>query len=202
MLGERPELAVGERHPPLADRQLWQPAGVEAGRPEGGAGLLGRGRVGLGQVAGRVQVDVDRLPGDEQLHDLRRALEDTCHAEVAEDLLSGHWTLAAGLQGSGCLIAAAASDLDHLVGDPPGHLGAPELGQRGLQPDVVALLVGQLAGELDHRLHPEGDPGDLSDLLGDGVVLPDRAAPLDPLVGPLADDLETVLGSREADGRQ
>jgi hypothetical protein len=41
---------------------------------------------------------VDRLAGDEQVHDLRRALEDPVDAHVAQELLGRDRLLAAGLE--------------------------------------------------------------------------------------------------------
>ena len=70
------------------------------------------------------QVGVDGLAGDEQVHDLGRALEDAVDPQVAQHLLGGHGALAAGGQRLGGLVAAAAADLDQLVGDPPGHLAS------------------------------------------------------------------------------
>jgi hypothetical protein len=42
---------------------------------------------------------VDRFPGDQQVHDLRRSLEDPVDAQVAQQLLHGHGTLAPGSEG-------------------------------------------------------------------------------------------------------
>ncbi len=82
--------------------------------------------------------------------------------------------------------AAPAADLDELVEDLPAQLGAVELGDRGLDADVVALLVGQARGDVEHRLQAEGGGGDERVLLRHGVVLAHRTAPLDALGRPLA----------------
>ena len=54
------------------------------------------GRVGRGEVAGRGQVRVDRLPRDQQVHDLGRALEDPVDPQIAQDLLRRYGALTAG----------------------------------------------------------------------------------------------------------
>src|SRR5438105_2209049 len=82
--------------------------------------------------------------------------------------------------GSG-LVAATAPDLDHLVGHEPGHLRAPEFCDGRLDANVVPLLVGQRARQLDDRLHRIGGGGDESQLLRNGVMLADRPPPLHPL---------------------
>jgi hypothetical protein len=51
--------------------------------------LSGRRRARVQDVAGHREVLVDRLAGDEQVHDLRRALEDPVDAHVAQELLGG-----------------------------------------------------------------------------------------------------------------
>ena len=94
------------------------------------------------------------------------------------------------------LVAAAAADLDHRVDGLPAELGGVELGDRGLDAEVVALVVGQAAGDVDHRLEAERGAGDERELLRDRVVLADRLAPLLALVGPLARDLQRVLRRR------
>ena len=81
---------------------------------------------------------VDGLPGDEQPHDLAGALEDPVDAEVAQHLLGRYRSFPPVGQGLGGLVAAAAADLDQLVGDQPGHLAGVQLGQGGLDPDVLA----------------------------------------------------------------
>ena len=95
---------------------------------------------------------VDGLAGDQQMHDLRGALEDPVDAQVAQELLGGDGALAAGGEGVGGLEAAAAADLDQFVGHQPAHLGAVQLGEGGLDADVVAVLVGHLGGRGRRRL--------------------------------------------------
>src|SRR4051812_34544400 len=186
----------------LADRQLGQPLRVELRRLHGDAGLLLEVAVALEDVAGHLEVLIHRLAGDQQVHDLRRALEDAVDAHVAHDLLHGDGLLAARLQRLGGLVAAPAADLHQLVGDLPAQLGGVELGDRRLDADVVALLVGQAAGDVEHGLQAEGAGGEERDLLGDRVVLADRAAPLHALVAPLARDLRRPLADADADRRQ
>ncbi|CAM4153165.1 hypothetical protein NOGI109294_26155 [Nocardiopsis gilva] len=200
--GERPELGVGGRVLSLADDQRGEPGGVEAA----GAGE----RLGLGSVVGvRVddvprhgQVGVDRLAGDEQVHDLRGPFEDPVDPQVAEDLLGGDAAFAARGQRIGGLEAAPAPDLHQFVGDLVGHLRGPQLGDGGFQPDVVALVVGELRGQVDHGLHGIRRGRDEGDLLGDLLVLADRPPPLDALARPLAGDLGGPLARRDAHRRQ
>ena len=154
------------------------------------------------QLAGDLEVLVDGLARDQQVHDLGRALEDAVDAHVAHHLLDRDRLLAARLQRLGGLVAAAAAHLHQLVGDLPAQLRGVELGQRGLDADVVALVVGQPAGDVEHRLEAERGRGDEGDLLRDGVVLADRLAPLDALLRPLAGDLGRALGDADADRRQ
>ena len=127
------------------------------------------------------------------MHDLRRALEDAVDAHVAQDLLDRHAAQAAGLQGRGGLVAAAAADLHELVDHAPAHLGAVELGDGGLDAYVVALLVRQPAGHVEHGLEAVSGRGDERDALRRLVVLADRLAPLDALAGELAGDLRRPL---------
>src|SRR5206468_1283348 len=75
----RRELAeVVERAGPLAlaDGELRQPLRVEAAGLQRRARLLRQLDVALEDVARDLEVLVDRLARDEQVHDLRRALED------------------------------------------------------------------------------------------------------------------------------
>ena len=135
------------------------------------------------------------------MHDLRRALEDPVDAHVPQDLLDRHAAQAAGLQGRRGLVAAATADLHELVDHAVAHLGAIELGDGGLDAYVVALLVRQPAGHVQHGLEPVGGRGDERDALGGLVVLADRLAPLDALAGELAGDLRRPLAHPSTDGR-
>lgn len=120
------------------------------------------------------EVGVDGLARDQQVHDLGGALEDAVDAQVAEHLLGGDGAFAAGAQRVGGLEAAAAADLDQFVGHEPGHLGAVELGEGGLDADVVAVLVSHLRGEVDDGLEGEGGRRDERDLGAHGLVQGDR----------------------------
>jgi hypothetical protein len=130
-------------------------------------------------------VRVHRLARDEQPHDLRRSLEDPVDAHVPQHLLGRHAPLAPRGQGRGGLVTAAAADLHQLIGDLAAHFRAVQLGQRRLDPDVVPLVVGELAGQLDHRLKRVRGRGDERDLPGHRLVLADRPPPLHPLARPL-----------------
>ncbi|CAM3627728.1 hypothetical protein NORO109296_00565 [Nocardiopsis rhodophaea] len=144
MSGERPELGEGGRVVSLADDQRGEPGGVEAAGAGEGLGLGRVVRVGVDDVPGHGQVGVDRLAGDEQVHDLRGALEDPVDAQVAEHLLGGDAAFAARGQRIRGLEAAPAPDLHEFVGDLVGHLRGPELGDGGFEADVVPLVVGEL----------------------------------------------------------
>ena len=65
-----------------------------------------------------------------------------------------------------------------------------------------AFVVGQTAGDVEHRLQAERTRRDERELLGDRVVLADRPAPLDAFVRPLARDLCRPLRHSDADRRQ
>src|SRR6266699_6495983 len=70
-------------------------------------------------VAGDLEMLVHGFARDEQVHDLRRTLEDQVDPEVAHDALDGDWRLAPRAQRIGRLVAAAAADLDRVVDDAP-----------------------------------------------------------------------------------
>src|SRR6202042_2762134 len=162
---------------------------------------LGR-QLGLHEVPGHLQVLVHRLSRDDQVHDLRRAFEDAVDAHVAHGLLDRYAAQPARLQGPNGLIAATAAHLHELVDDAPAHLRAVELRDDGLYPDVVALLVREATGHVEHGLQTERGRGDERDVLRHLVVLADRLAPLDALAGELAGDLRRPLANPGADGRQ
>ena len=93
--GDRPELAVGAALLPFAGHEGGEPLGVEARRLDGVLGLVGQRGVGIEHAARRLQVLVDGLARDQQVHDLGRALEDPVDAHVAQHLLRGDGLLAA-----------------------------------------------------------------------------------------------------------
>ncbi|MCC6498243.1 MAG: glutamate decarboxylase [Propionibacteriaceae bacterium] len=150
VFGQRAELTVRAGHE--AGAQGGQPAGVEPGRLGDCIGLGALGGVRVDDVAGYAEVGVDGLPRDQQVHDLGRALEDAVDAKVAQDLLHLGRALTPGLQRVGGLVAASAADLGQLVGYLPRHLGGVQLDQRGLDTDVVGLVVGEHAAQVEHRL--------------------------------------------------
>ena len=152
------------------------------------------------QVSGCREVRVDGLSRDQQVHDLGRALEDPVDPEVAEHLLGGDRAFAAGRERRCGLESPAAADLHELVADAPGHLRGPHLGERGLDANVLAVLVGEHAREVDDRLERERRRGDERDLVCDRGVLADGPAPLHTCPRPLARDLQAPLGCTGADG--
>ena len=91
--GQAAELGIGRRQLAPSGHQRREPAGIEAGRPCGGLGLVGHVDVRIDDVAGRLQVCVDGLAGDEQVHDLGRPFEDPVDPRVAKDLLCRHGPL-------------------------------------------------------------------------------------------------------------
>ena len=200
--GQLPELREGARSLAGAHRQLREPCGVEGAGFRRRPRLVGRADVPEHQVARHLQVLVDGLPGDQQVHDLRRPLEDAVDAHVAQHLLGRYRLLPPPGERLRGLVSAAAADLDHLVGGGPAELRPVELRERGLDADVVALVVGQAAGHVEHRLEAERRARQPGEFLRDRVVLADGLAPLRALGRPLARDLERVLGRRNADRRQ
>jgi len=129
---------------------------------------------------------IERLARHDQVHDLRRALEDAPDAHVADRHFDAGWPLAALVQRSCALIPAAAAHLQVVVEDSIERLGTEILGRRRLQPDVDVLAVGQRAGQVHHALHREQVRGITRDHPGDGLVLADRLAPLLPRGDPPA----------------
>ena len=88
VLGERAELAVPAGQLAAADGQGRQPAGVEAAGPQRRPWPCGRAPASGSMMSPATdEVRVDRLAGDEQVHDLGRALEDAVDPQVAQDLL-------------------------------------------------------------------------------------------------------------------
>ena len=196
--GEPAELRVARRPAP-ADEELGIPPGVVDARAESRLDLLPHGRLGVDEIPGDAQVGVHRLAGDEQPHDLAGALEDQVDAEVAHHPLDRLRSLTAASEAVRGLVAAAALDLERVVHDPPAGLGVPHLCHRGLEPDVGVAAVGEERGEIGHRFHREDLAGHASQLLGDGIVLPDRRAPLHPLRGPEPGKLKARLDPATAD---
>jgi len=165
---------------------------------EGQTGLL-QTALTLEKLAGDLEVLVDGLARDQQAHDLARSLKDAVDPHVTQDLLRRDRLLTPGEQRLRRLVTAAAPNLHQVVDHPPPELGGVELGDRRLDPDVVLLVVGEPAGDVDYRLEPERTGGDERELLSDGVVLADRLAPLDPFARPLAGDPGRPLGRANAD---
>ena len=160
-------------------------------RPSGAcASFFPSRHLGVDERAGDLEVLVDRLARHEEVHDLRGALEDEVDAQVAHRALDADRRLAARRERALLLVAAAAADLHRLVDEPPGLDGVPLLRRRRLEPDVVALLVGERLGEVGDRLHREDGRGHLGELVRDRLVLADLLAPLDARGGPLAAELE------------
>src|SRR5262249_33706169 len=110
--------------------------------------------------------------------------------------------LAARLEGALGLVAASTPDLERRVDDLPAADGVPFLRRGGLEPDVVAAAIRHRARELRDRIHGEGRRGHVGDAMRDGLVLPDRDAPLLALVRPAAADLQTLFRHPGARGRQ
>ncbi|GAA3295333.1 hypothetical protein GCM10020295_22250 [Streptomyces cinereospinus] len=193
-----PELAVGGRELPRSGHQLGQPLGVEGAGLRARPGLVLEGLVRVDQVTGDREVGVDRLAGDQQVHDLGGALEDAVDAQVPQHLLGGHRPLPARPQRLGGLEAAAAADLHQFVGHQAGHLRAVQLGEGGLDADVVAVLVGHLGRQVHHGLQREGGGRDEGDLGADRLVQGDRFAPLLAGGRPLPGDLQAPLAGAYA----
>lgn len=183
-------LRIGIGQQAGAHSQRWQPLGVEAGGAECSFRLCGQVGVLVGQVAGCLQVGIDGLAGNEQVHDLGGALEDAVDAQIPHQLFNGDRPLPAGmLRGSG-LVAAAPADLEEFVGDPAGDFRAEELGQGGLDAHVLHTGVGQGCGEFEDCLHGEGVCRNVGNLFANRLVFPHRLAPLDAGVGPFPGDLQ------------
>ncbi len=105
------ELVVRRGPLPFTESQLRQPLCIEPARAHRGGSLLPQPGVGLGEIAGRGQVGIDRLPGDEQPHDLARPFEDPVDPQIAQLLLDRYRALPARGQGLGGLIPPPTADL-------------------------------------------------------------------------------------------
>jgi len=196
-----PNSAVAARRLTLPDGEPRQPLAVE------GSGL-GR-RLGLGPG---VDVGVDdgagprrgagrRPPGDQELHDLRRALEDPADAEVSEDLLGRDRLLAPGLEGRRRLESPASPDLDHLVSDLPGHLRAVQLGQGGLDADGRAARRRPAGWTAPRRLpRRRSRPAMKAIFSATASCLPIGMPHCTRSLAPLPHDLEGQLRGRSARG--
>ncbi len=137
--GERAELAVRAGSAPC--RASGRVATWRRTRRHAREGLepwRRRRRPGRCRSPATSQVLVDRLAGDEQVHDLGRALEDPVDPQSRSSCSTGHRPLAAGRQRRRRLVAAAAADLQQFVGDPPGPSRWSTAWRRRLDPDVVA----------------------------------------------------------------
>src|SRR5690606_34199560 len=81
----------------------------------------------INQVAGDLEVSINRLARDEQPHDLAGALEDPVDSIVAVHPLDRLGTLPAAAQRVRGLVATTATDLERVIDDPVRLLGVPEL---------------------------------------------------------------------------
>ncbi len=198
---EPAELVVGGRVHALSGQQPWQPACVETAGSGGRFDLRVQIRLDRGQIAGGGEVRVDRLAGNEQMHDLCGAFENPVDAHVPQLLLCRNSTLAAGRQRCRCFVSAAAADLHQLVRDPVGHFAGPKLGQCGFDPDVFHTAVGQPGRQFEDRFQGKRRRSNKRDLLPDRLMFAHRASPLDPGIGPLAGDLQRPFSGGRAHGR-
>ena len=175
-----------------ANQQAEVPARVERRRPSAASRASCRpGPSGSMSAPATWRCLSTRLARHEEVHDLRRALEDQVDAEVAHRALDAHRRLTARRERRLRLVAAAAADLHGVVDDPPGADGVPLLRRRGLEPDVVAAAVGERAGEVRDRLHREGASTAMSAILwAIASCLPIAWPHCTRACGPLAADLE------------
>jgi hypothetical protein len=95
----------------LADRQLREPFRVEPTGLDRRVRLRLEVAVALEEVTGYLEVLVDGLARDQQLHDLARSLEDAVDPHVTQHLLGGNRLLAPGEQRVGGLVDAAAANI-------------------------------------------------------------------------------------------
>ena len=91
---------IGIGQQPRAHGQRGQPLGVEAGGAQGSLRLGLQVGVLAGQVPGGLQVRIDGLAGNDQVHDFGGALEDPVDPQVALQLLHRDRAFAAGPLGS------------------------------------------------------------------------------------------------------
>ncbi len=86
-MARSPNSAYVLRHPAPSDDQAGEPRGVEAARAGRRPRPALRTGLGVDDVARHGQVRVHRLARDQQVHDLRGALEDPVDPQVAQHLL-------------------------------------------------------------------------------------------------------------------
>ncbi len=195
--GERAELRVGRRALAAADGERRQPAGVERRRPS-----PRRAPCAARSTSGSMM-----SPATDRCASTASRAISRCMISVEPSKIrlirrsrricsTGDRALAAGGQRVGRLVAATAADLHQLVGDLPGHLARVQLDQRRLDADVVALVVGEHAAQVEHGLHAVRGRGDEGELRRHRLVLADRPSPLDALGRPLAGDVERTTWRR------
>ena len=124
--------------------------GIEGGRAMRGLGLGGQVGVRIDEATATDRW-VSTAAGDEQAHDLGRALEDPADPQVAQDRSAG---TPSPLASDAATVSGPrfALDLHQLVGDQPRHLGRAELGEGRLDADIVAVFIRHLSGQLDDGL--------------------------------------------------
>ena len=93
------------------------------------------------QIARQLQVEIDRLAGEEEAHDFARALENEVDAEVTHHPLHRDRLLATRGERGGRLVTSSAADLHCLVYDPPAGLRVVHFRHRGFQADIVSSPV-------------------------------------------------------------
>jgi hypothetical protein len=121
-------------------------------------------------------VRIQRLAGDEQSHDLTRSFKDRVDAAIAEETFDRLGFVATRAQRVRRFVAAPAANLHRVVHDLPRGFSAPQLAQRGLEPDVgMLVLVHQARGVERHRFHGKRVGGHAREFVGDGGVFANGA---------------------------
>ncbi len=143
---------------------------------------------GDGGDAGRLEMGIERLAGDEQAQNLAGPFANQVEAGIAQHPLHRHRRLATSAQAVSRLVAAAAAHLQGGIKSMPGGLGTEELGRRRLQTYVHFPAIGKSGTQPGEAVDGEAVGGDARDFGRHRLVLPDRRTPLASLVPPAAAD--------------
>ena len=139
------------------------------------AGTEGQARVH--RSTGEAQVGIEGFAGKVESHDFGGAFEDTVDPGVAHHPLDRLGEIAPGGQRTCSFIAPASANLHEVIDYPPRSLGAPELAEGGLHPEVD-LGIDQGGGHPDHGVGGVGIGSHVGDLRSDGFVTANFRSPL------------------------
>ena len=147
------------------------------------------------------EVRVDGLAGDQQVHDLGRALEDAVDPQIAEHLLVRYRAFAPGRQGIRGLEAAATADLDQFAPPIRQPISEPEESlARAASMRMSLRSSSAIWEERSTTASSANVVAAMNEILGAHRLVPGHGlAPLlAPRGRPLAGDLQTPLAAAPA----